>query len=91
MQSNVRNGSDKGTAALTATSNSVGSETLTATYTASGNFGGLTSAALTLGVTNPVTLTLNPYAVSIAPGASGTITVAAKDEPPQSTTSFSRS
>jgi hypothetical protein len=66
-----------GTAALTTTSSSVGSETLTATYTAGGNFGGSTSAALTLGVTNPVTLTLNPYAVSIAPGASGTITVTA--------------
>jgi polygalacturonase len=66
-----------GTATLTTTPSSVASEMLTATYAANGNFGGSTSAALTLGVTNPVTLTLNPYAVSIAPGASGTITVTA--------------
>jgi polygalacturonase len=66
-----------GTAALTTTPSSVASETLTATFTANGNFGGSTSTALTLSVSNPVTLTLNPYAVSIAPGASGTATVTA--------------
>jgi hypothetical protein len=55
----------------------VGSETLTAAYSATGNFGGSTSAALMLSVTNPVTLTLSPLAVSIAPGALGTATVTA--------------
>jgi polygalacturonase len=66
-----------GTATLTATSSSVGPETLTASYTANGNFGGSTSAALMLGVSNPVSLTLSPYAISIAPGASGMTTVTA--------------
>jgi polygalacturonase len=66
-----------GTATLTTMSGTVGSETLTATYSAAGNFGGSTSAALMLGVTNPITLTLSPYALSIAPGASGTVTVTA--------------
>ena len=66
-----------GTATLTTMPGSVGSDTLTATYAASGNFGGSTSPALTLGVTNPVMLTLSPYAISIAPGASGTTTVTA--------------
>lgn len=66
-----------GTATLMTTSSTVGSETITATYSATGNFAGSTSAALMLGVTNPVSLTLSAYAVSIAPGASGTVTVSA--------------
>jgi Glycosyl hydrolases family 28/Bacterial Ig-like domain (group 3) len=66
-----------GTASLTITSNSVALETLTAVYAANGNFGGSTSPALTLAVTNPVTLALSSYAVSIAPGSSGTSTVTA--------------
>jgi hypothetical protein len=66
-----------GTAMLTTTSSVVGSETITATYNATGNFGGSTSAALMLGFTNPITLTLSPNAVSIAPGGAGTVTVTA--------------
>jgi hypothetical protein len=62
---------------LTTTSSTIGSETLTATYSAIGNFGGSTSAPLILSVTNPITLTLSPLAVSIAPGSSGTVTVTA--------------
>jgi polygalacturonase len=66
-----------GTATLTTTSSTVGLETITATYSATGNFGGSTSAALMLGVTNPLTLTLSADAVSIAPGTSGNVTVSA--------------
>jgi polygalacturonase len=66
-----------GIATLTTTSSSVGSETLTASYAANGNFGASTSPALMLGVSNPVSLTLSPYAIAIAPGASGMTTVTA--------------
>jgi polygalacturonase len=66
-----------GTAMLTTTSSVVGSETITATYNATGNFGASTSTALMLGFTNPITLTLSPNAVSIVPGASGTVIVTA--------------
>jgi polygalacturonase len=68
---------NNGTAMLTTTSTTVGSETLTASYTPSGNFAGSTSAALMLSVTNPLILTPSPFAVSIAPGASGTVTITA--------------
>jgi polygalacturonase len=66
-----------GIATLTTVSGTVGSEMLTATYGAMGNYGGSTSAALMLGVTNPVILALNPNTISIAPGGSGTVTVTA--------------
>jgi polygalacturonase len=66
-----------GTATIAVTPNTVGPETLTATYGAAGNFGTSTSEALTLSVTSPVALSLNFYAVTIAPGATGSITVAA--------------
>jgi hypothetical protein len=66
-----------GTVVLMTTSSSVGTETITAVYSATGNFGGSASAALMLSVTNPVTLTLSQSAVSIAPGATGTVTVTA--------------
>ncbi|MGD0442421.1 MAG: glycosyl hydrolase family 28 protein [Edaphobacter sp.] len=66
-----------GTATLAVTSNSVGSEAITAVYSATGNFSGSTSAALMLSVTNPLVLTLSANTVSIAPGASGTVTVSA--------------
>ena len=66
-----------GTATLTTMSSTLGSETITAAYSASGNFGASTSEALMLGVTSPLTLTLSPYGLSIAPGASGTVTVTA--------------
>ena len=68
---------NNGTAALVTTSSSVGTETISAVYSATGNFGGSTSATLTLSVINPVTLTLSPSAVSIAPGAMGTAMVTA--------------
>lgn len=66
-----------GTATVTTTSSIVGSGTITASYNASGNFGGSTSAALMLSVTNPLTLSLSANAISISPGASGTVTVSA--------------
>jgi hypothetical protein len=55
----------------------VGSETITAAYNATGNFGASTSAALMLSFVNPITLTLSPSSISIAPGGSGMVTVAA--------------
>ena len=55
-----------GTATVTTTSNTVGSETITAVYSAAGNFGGSTSAPLTLSFTNPLTLSLSATAISIA-------------------------
>jgi len=66
-----------GTAMLTTTSSVVGSETIAAAYNATGNFGGSTSAALTLAFVNPIALTVSANAVSIVPGASGTVTVTA--------------
>jgi polygalacturonase len=66
-----------GVATLTTTSNTVGSEMLTVTYSATGNYAGSGSATLMLSVTDPVALTLSAYVLSIAPGASGTVTIAA--------------
>ncbi len=66
-----------GTATLTTASSTVGSETLTARFGGGGNFAGSTSEALMLGVTAPLTLTVNPGAVAIAPGGSTTVTVTA--------------
>jgi len=66
-----------GAATLAVTSNSVGSETITAAYGASGNFAGSTSAALMLAVTTPVALTLSASTISVAPGASGSVTISA--------------
>jgi Bacterial Ig-like domain (group 3) len=66
-----------GTATLTTMPGTVGSEMLSASYSATGNYGGSTSAALMLGVTNPVTLMLNQSAISIAAGSSGTVMVTA--------------
>jgi polygalacturonase len=66
-----------GTATLTVMPSAVGPETITATYGAMGNFGSSTSEALPLGITSPLTLSLNMYALSIAPGATGSVMVAA--------------
>jgi Glycosyl hydrolases family 28/Bacterial Ig-like domain (group 3) len=66
-----------GTATVTTTSNTVGSETITAAYSAMGNFGGSTSAPLTLSFTNPLSLSLSATAISITPGGSGTVTLSA--------------
>lgn len=70
-----------GTASLTSMSSVIGTETITAAYNATGNFGGSSSAPLMLAITNPIALTLSPLAVSIAPGASGTVTVTAAPAP----------
>jgi hypothetical protein len=59
----------------------IGTETITAAYNATGNFGGSSSAPLMLAITNPIALTLSPLAVSIAPGASRTVTVTAAPAP----------
>jgi large repetitive protein len=66
-----------GTAVLMMTFSALGTEMITAVYSATGTFGASTSAVLPLSVTNPVTLTLSPASVSIAPGATGTVTVTA--------------
>lgn len=66
-----------GTATVTTTSTTVGSATITAAYSATGNFGGSTSAPLTLNFTNPLALSLSATTISIAPGGSGTVTLSA--------------
>jgi hypothetical protein len=66
-----------GTASMPVVFSTIGSQTITTAYNASGNFGSSNSAALTLAVVTPLTLALSPATVSVAPGASGTAVVSA--------------
>lgn len=66
-----------GAASLTVVSNTVGLETISAAYSASGNFGASTSSALPLTVVTPLVLGLSPATVTVAAGASGITTISA--------------
>jgi Glycosyl hydrolases family 28/Bacterial Ig-like domain (group 3) len=66
-----------GAASLMVVSNTVGLETISAAYSASGNFGASTSSALPLTVVTPLVLGLSPATVTVAAGASGTTTISA--------------
>jgi polygalacturonase len=70
----VTNNAGVATYALTA--GSVGSYALTASYAAAGNYGASASAVQTLVVGNAVTVAATPNPITIAPGSSGTVTVA---------------
>ena len=69
-----------GTATYTLTAGAVSTVyTLSASFAAAGNYGASTSASQTLTVVtppNPVTLVATPSSISVAPGASGTVSLA---------------
>lgn len=64
-----------GVATYTWTAPAVGTYSVSASFAATGNYAGATSAAVSVGVVNPVSLTLMPASLSISPGTSGVTTV----------------